>query len=206
MYLQTSILKQSHRIFGPHSNHAGNGPPGHGLWSEHHPTVYRQGGHPVVNLLLLVGRHSQFPENSVQLCYGPPLGIGINPILSRRIPAGGLHKIKAGGVNPVGNLPKHRTSHHISVINVVGGTGHDNDTRIPRAFGRKITYKGGLVLYPDRKSTRLNSSHVRISYAVFCLKKKNKKIKRRGRRRFKRVCKNGDKRVLILPWYILSNA
>src|SRR6266496_4973512 len=29
---------------------------------------------------------------------------------------------------------------------------------------------------PDRKSTRLNSSHVEISYAVFCLKKKKKKI------------------------------
>src|SRR3989442_7715600 len=29
-------------------------------------------------------------------------------------------------------------------------------------------------LHQDRKSTRLNSSHVRISYAVFCLKKKNK--------------------------------
>src|SRR5690554_7577797 len=29
----------------------------------------------------------------------------------------------------------------------------------------------------DRKSTRLNSSHVRISYAVFCLKKKNKKTR-----------------------------
>src|SRR3989442_6267833 len=28
------------------------------------------------------------------------------------------------------------------------------------------------TIYPDRKSTRLNSSHVRISYAVFCLKKK----------------------------------
>src|SRR5215813_11031189 len=28
----------------------------------------------------------------------------------------------------------------------------------------------------DRKSTRLNSSHVRISYAVFCLKKKNNSI------------------------------
>src|SRR5690606_41887328 len=27
-------------------------------------------------------------------------------------------------------------------------------------------------LEPDRKSTRLNSSHVKISYAVFCLKKK----------------------------------
>src|SRR3712207_8771953 len=32
-------------------------------------------------------------------------------------------------------------------------------------------------LYPlDRKSTRLNSSHANISYAVFCLKKKNKTI------------------------------
>src|SRR5438874_7933795 len=29
----------------------------------------------------------------------------------------------------------------------------------------------------DRKSTRLNSSHVEISYAVFCLKKKKKKEK-----------------------------
>src|SRR2546430_9070446 len=28
------------------------------------------------------------------------------------------------------------------------------------------------VTYPDRKSTRLNSSHSQISYAVFCLKKK----------------------------------
>src|SRR5690554_7378046 len=32
----------------------------------------------------------------------------------------------------------------------------------------------GLHRQIDRKSTRLNSSHVRISYAVFCLKKKNK--------------------------------
>src|SRR5207249_10650541 len=31
----------------------------------------------------------------------------------------------------------------------------------------------GHSLPPDRKSTRLNSSHVSISYAVFCLKKKN---------------------------------
>src|SRR3712207_7908665 len=32
----------------------------------------------------------------------------------------------------------------------------------------------------DRKSTRLNSSHANISYAVFCLKKKNKNISTRG--------------------------
>src|SRR2546430_5352567 len=30
----------------------------------------------------------------------------------------------------------------------------------------------GLLTSPDRKSTRLNSSHSQISYAVFCLKKK----------------------------------
>src|SRR5436305_8620273 len=34
---------------------------------------------------------------------------------------------------------------------------------------------GALTLLGDRKSTRLNSSHVRISYAVFCLKKKKMK-------------------------------
>src|SRR3989442_11039465 len=34
-----------------------------------------------------------------------------------------------------------------------------------------------IVLKSDRKSTRLNSSHVRISYAVFCLKKKKKRTR-----------------------------
>src|SRR3712207_8130263 len=35
---------------------------------------------------------------------------------------------------------------------------------------------------PDRKSTRLNSSHANISYAVFCLKKKTRIAIRRARR------------------------
>src|SRR5690554_7685509 len=47
--------------------------------------------------------------------------------------------------------------------------------------GNKVELKKGvrsLGTFKDRKSTRLNSSHVRISYAVFCLKKKkNKKTK-----------------------------
>src|SRR5690554_4548658 len=44
----------------------------------------------------------------------------------------------------------------------------------------RVSEQNGLFVYhgihsetEDRKSTRLNSSHVRISYAVFCLKKKN---------------------------------
>src|SRR5437763_13119469 len=35
--------------------------------------------------------------------------------------------------------------------------------------------RGLCTFFPDRKSTRLNSSHRCISYAVFCLKKKKKK-------------------------------
>src|SRR5690554_7157561 len=41
-----------------------------------------------------------------------------------------------------------------------------------------IAVAPGPTADADRKSTRLNSSHVRISYAVFCLKKKTKKHKR----------------------------
>src|SRR5207302_9471437 len=36
------------------------------------------------------------------------------------------------------------------------------------------TSSSAVLSQTDRKSTRLNSSHVNISYAVFCLKKKNK--------------------------------
>src|SRR5438132_14324099 len=38
-----------------------------------------------------------------------------------------------------------------------------------------ITGDNALLVERDRKSTRLNSSHTVISYAVFCLKKKKKK-------------------------------
>src|SRR5690606_41842252 len=38
--------------------------------------------------------------------------------------------------------------------------------------GAQTQYHARHILIRDRKSTRLNSSHVKISYAVFCLKKK----------------------------------
>src|SRR5207253_10455367 len=46
----------------------------------------------------------------------------------------------------------------------------DEDRHAPPVAGRE-----------DRKSTRLNSSHVAISYAVFCLKKKKKKKRKHTR-------------------------
>src|SRR5690242_21462276 len=48
--------------------------------------------------------------------------------------------------------------------------------RITRALSKAseaLSGGGDLQAEADRKSTRLNSSHMSISYAVFCLKKKN---------------------------------
>src|SRR5690606_39754257 len=49
-----------------------------------------------------------------------------------------------------------------------------NDNRL---VSGKFQWQEGYGAFSDRKSTRLNSSHVKISYAVFCLKKKRNFIK-----------------------------
>src|SRR5208283_5985418 len=46
----------------------------------------------------------------------------------------------------------------------------------------------------DRKSTRLNSSHITISYAVFCLKKKNKNKKPNKTKKKKKRKKKNEKK------------
>src|SRR5690625_7057472 len=62
----------------------------------------------------------------------------------------------------------HQTRQHLDVV----AQNHNVDSRLLRA-----RYPDGIVdrvvfryVPEDRKSTRLNSSHVAISYAVFCLK------------------------------------
>src|SRR4051812_49610176 len=57
-----------------------------------------------------------------------------------------------------------RQQHHLGAARAVRG--------LSRAVGNRCR-----ALYGDRKSTRLNSSHMSISYAVFCLKKKKKNKK-----------------------------
>src|SRR2546427_7697998 len=58
----------------------------------------------------------------------------------------------------------HRTCIFLSLLTLVAHAQKPDDTGVEANPGR-----------PDRKSTRLNSSHSQISYAVFCLKKKKKK-------------------------------
>src|SRR5699024_12420310 len=48
-----------------------------------------------------------------------------------------------------------------------------DDRLLRRVAGEALDGAGDHDRQPDRKSTRLNSSHVSISYAVFCLKKKS---------------------------------
>src|SRR3712207_9505954 len=56
----------------------------------------------------------------------------------------------------------------------VRGRSAVSDAEWPLSFSRPPSASGSgrLAVARDRKSTRLNSSHANISYAVFCLKKK----------------------------------
>src|SRR5947207_5006257 len=56
--------------------------------------------------------------------------------------------------------------------------------------------KFGKLIRADRKSTRLNSSHTVISYAVFCLKKKNIKISRISAGNTMQMGSGGEESVL----------
>src|SRR5690554_7187924 len=75
--------------------------------------------------------------------------------------------VAGGGVHPVTNgmaigADWMSAASFISMAGLIAAGGYSNSTYL-------MGWTGGYVLL-DRKSTRLNSSHVRISYAVFCLK------------------------------------
>src|SRR5687768_18590250 len=76
--------------------------------------------------------------------------------------------VDVGGAHVV--VARHPQAAH--VVQGAGGIGaRDRQKRVLGRRGAPIDQ-----IHQDRKSTRLNSSHGYISYAVFCLKKKNNKI------------------------------
>src|SRR5712691_11599337 len=77
------------------------------------------------------------------------------------------------GTNPVRQAKRHQVvQHDVERLDVRRGVvGHHN------AYVGQVLHRAADVCV-DRKSTRLNSSHSQISYAVFCLKKKKKNKKR----------------------------
>src|SRR5207253_8145207 len=65
---------------------------------------------------------------------------------------------------------------HVFTVPMKGGPfAHDPDPESVRDLWTPWRVHGPPFMGTDRKSTRLNSSHVANSYAVFCLKKKKKK-------------------------------
>src|SRR5438270_9429747 len=64
----------------------------------------------------------------------------------------------------------------ISTVRELAVRHRSSNSSVHSAIGR-LEEAGRWPSGPDRKSTRLNSSHSQISYAVFCLKKKKKKKK-----------------------------
>src|SRR2546426_4613284 len=70
---------------------------------------------------------------------------------------------------------------------------------IATAPTRAIPSLSRLPAAPDRKSTRLNSSHLVISYAVFCLKKKKKQHSERVK--LHRSCKETADLAPLMAYY-----
>src|SRR5690625_6718129 len=75
--------------------------------------------------------------------------------------------------------------HHDNKIDAPSGTATKTvemiqETRKAKAQGHPDEYEIVEGARGDRKSTRLNSSHVAISYAVFCLKKKKTHLNTRN--------------------------
>src|SRR2546430_7746657 len=70
---------------------------------------------------------------------------------------------------PISFWDWHPTRREMLVGTRFGDAQQLHRVRLPGGARTQLTF----LTDPDRKSTRLNSSHSQISYAVFCLKKKN---------------------------------
>src|SRR2546427_8756557 len=77
--------------------------------------------------------------------------------------------------SPMHNLPPALDGMKIVQISDVHLSSYMSRAQVRRAVDMANDLGAAHLRSRDRKSTRLNSSHSQISYAVFCLKKKKKK-------------------------------
>src|SRR2546429_2881761 len=76
-------------------------------------------------------------------------------------------QVRHSGDAGEGGSPEFRARHSAASAPLTRG-------ELSRTSSRKVENRNASTSRRDRKSTRLNSSHGYISYAVFCLKKKKK--------------------------------
>src|ERR1035437_454848 len=102
---------------------------------------------------------------------------GCTAILCEQGAVGGVDiRGSASGTQEIDTLSPGHVTDRVHGVLFAGGSafGLEAAAGVRRYLaGRKVGYAFGGQHIPDRKSTRLNSSHANISYAVFCLKKKN---------------------------------
>src|SRR5256885_7621960 len=80
---------------------------------------------------------------------------------------------RSGGPAPVRSQPRAGELGGAAPDDGTGAAAQSGGTPVAPGDPRRVSPRPGRHARGDRKSTRLNSSHLVISYAVFCLKKKN---------------------------------
>src|SRR5690606_20266862 len=144
--------------------------------------IYIPGGSaPLFSTVLMLGIPARLAGCSdVILCTPPDKQGRVNPAILYAAQLAGITKIfKVGGAQAIAAMAYGTAS--VPPVYKIFGPGNQFVTRAKQLVseeGVAIDMPAGpsevLVLADataDRKSTRLNSSHVKISYAVFCLKK-----------------------------------
>src|SRR5437879_6152399 len=111
--------------------------------------------------ILLSGRRSNFVAIVDSIDAGRIPDAQIAVVISNKADAPGVATARARGLNTL-------------VIPSKGKPREEHDREVVAALKQNGVELVCLAGYIDRKSTRLNSSHRCISYAVFCLKKKKK--------------------------------
>src|SRR5690606_41191249 len=88
----------------------------------------------------------------------------------------GTQPLSGPGVNEPAHVPGSGSNVSHSCHQMLNGSalGSRFERQTASPVSGSITASNAAAKRSDRKSTRLNSSHVKISYAVFCLKKKKK--------------------------------
>src|SRR5690348_18196807 len=98
----------------------------------------------------------------------------LRPPISTLVPYTTLFRSAGRHRRRVVATAERRAQRHVDDVHVVVDGPFDGvDGHIRRARAAEHANRVQVGLGRDRKSTRLNSSHPSISYAVFCLKKKN---------------------------------
>src|SRR5690606_39853185 len=107
-------------------------------------------------------------------CSAPALVVFYRPAAHRALPSFPTRRssdLPEGSLAP-GDVGHCRADRHEQAQDVTEDRRVAAHVRAEHHVGGRLPVGGAAS--GDRKSTRLNSSHVKISYAVFCLKKKNK--------------------------------